>query len=172
MKTIKLCLISCVFLLSSCAGVKFYSDQNLKSETGLIVYPPKPYILETVYRTYPNPDNDSYFNDTINISYIYLADIKNPIYIKQISGIGTSDLQIDQSTGFLKSYNLNVDTKIPETINAITGAVTGVITKNKNMALDNIAPKTVAFFKLYEITLDPNDKTRTILREVKLEDLK
>ncbi|WP_321435904.1 hypothetical protein [uncultured Bacteroides sp.] len=172
MKTINLCFISCAFLLSSCAGVKFYSDQNLKSETGLIVYPPRPYILETVYRTYPNSKDDSYFNDTINVSHIYLADIKNPIYIKQISGIGTSDLQIDQSSGFLKSYGLSIDTKIPETINSISAAATGVLKSVRILEENAKSPRTEAFFKLYEITIDPNDKTRTILREVKIEDLK
>jgi len=157
MKTINLCLVSCAFLISSCAGVKFYSDSNLKrsSESGLVIYSPKPYILKTVYK------------DSAKIAVIYLPDIKCPRYIKFKSGVGTADLKINLTNGYVSTYGLNIDTKIPETITSTVGLISSISELTKEFETEQKDMST-PYFQLYEIAVDPSDKTTIILKEVEL----
>jgi len=134
MKTVKIALLGLFCLLNSCASVKFYSDAAVKNETGIKVYTSKPYLL--VEYNIPISSDASKKGKTISsdsltvkTTMVYLPDMGNPQYIKFRSGIGSSDLKLSLSNSVLTSYGLTADTKIPDTITALTGLVTGVITK-------------------------------------------
>ncbi len=116
-----LMLAMTLFCLHGCATVKFYQDKDLKVETGIEFYGPKPYLL--VER---NPAKGVSIKTTI----IYLPDLKNPKFAKIKPGIGSTDLQLDLKNGIINSYGITADTKVPETITSIAGllsATTGLL---------------------------------------------
>ena len=160
MKKIIISLFGCLFLFSNCSTVKFYNDSTLKTETGIKVYSAKPYLLVTS------------INDSLSTKIVYLPDLTNPQYIKLKSGLGTSNLSLTLTNGILTSYGLSTDTKIPETITAATGLLTGVAsilkenTKNDKHPLNPINTKLQ--FKLYEFILDKDNTV--ILKKVEIID--
>ena len=132
-------------LLSSCATVKFYSDGELKKETGLRVYSPKPFLLVEYDAT-----------KTVNLktSIVYLPDFSDPQYIRIRPGIGSANLKLELTNGMLTAYGLTTDTKIPETL----GKVTDLLTKSTSAVTDAIRSKTFPepgqpAFELYQIIL-------------------
>jgi hypothetical protein len=166
MKTIKISLLGCIFLLSSCSTVQFYSDSNLSKKTGLKVYSAKPYLLVEYAKKDAAKDNkkgktpneDTPGNMT---SIIYLPDIGKPQYIKLKAGLGSSDLQVALTDGMVTSYGLKSDSKIPETITSIGGILTGLkalIAKSDSLAAEKSNLKEVEkpIFDLYEILMDDN----------------
>jgi hypothetical protein len=190
---ISIYLMGLLFLLGSCANVKFYSaslnsDGSIKNlnKTGLRVYTAKPYLL-VEYNTPPDKDTASKADpkaakdkaakiDTLMVktSIIYLPDLQNPQYIKLTPGLGSSDLKIALANGILTSYGLTTDTKIPETITAVTGLVTGLASAAGKMAVtkevntSSVKPKEKKpSFELYEICFDAGCNC-TVLKPVKL----
>lgn len=103
------------FALTGCAGVNFYSDVGLKTKTGIPIYAPKPYLL--VARTGAK-------DKPVDISIIYLTDTKKVIYAEPKSGFGSSNLTLALANGQMTSFGQQTDTKIPELITALGGAVT------------------------------------------------
>jgi hypothetical protein len=103
-------------LFTGCAGVKIYSDKELKNETGLKYYHSKPFLL--VER---NPAKDVALKSTI----IYLPDMANPYYAKMIRGMGSNDLKLAFESGSISSYGVVTDSKVPETISSLASLVTG-----------------------------------------------
>ena len=130
MKTLKISLLCCLLLLCSCASVKFYSDESLKNKTGIKVYSSKPYLLVE----YANVANKKGPKDSLisKTTLLYLPDLKNPQYIKVKPGMGSSNLTLQLENTILKSYGLQTDTKIPETLNSMTGLITGLTTSVKS----------------------------------------
>ncbi len=182
MKIFKISLLACIFLLSSsCATVKFY-DSSSKKETGIKVYSAKPYIL-VEYTKIPSaqgpkksktPSEDSL---TIKTSIIYLPDLVNPQYIKIKPGIGSNDLKLTMTDGILTSYGLTTNTKIPETITAATGLLTGLTSAVSSLAttskgiVRNIETLTTEKvekpdFELYEFIIDNDNSIK--LRKVEI----
>lgn len=151
MKKVIISFLGYIFLLSSCSTVKFYSDSTLKTETGIKVYSAKPYLLVTPAK------------DSLTAKVIYLPDLANPQYVKVRSGIGTNNLNLTLSNGILTSYGLSTDTKIPETITAATGLVTGLTSAVKELiTTDRLSGTQTAKktdFELYEFILDKKDNT-------------
>jgi hypothetical protein len=145
-------LFGCIFLLSSCSAVKFYSDSTLKTETGIKIYTAKPYILVTQVK------------DSTTAKVIYLPDLINPQYVKLKSGIGTSNLSLTLANGILTSYGLSTDTKIPETITSATGLLTELVTAIKgDTIVDKNASKPVIKrpdFELYEFIPDKDNTVK------------
>lgn len=105
------------FLFSACAGVKLYKEENFTNRTGLKFYYPKPYLL--VER---NGAKDVPLKTTI----IYLPDLANPVYAKVMNGFGANEFSLALANGALSSYGVKTDSKIPETIAAAGGVLTGV----------------------------------------------
>lgn len=116
MRKILLPLLIITHVLSSCAAVKFYSDKTLTTKTGLEFFAPKPYLVVE-----KNPSKDVVIKTTV----IYLPDKNNPKYAEITPGLGSSDLKLALENGMITSYGISSDAKIPETISAITGLVTG-----------------------------------------------
>lgn len=105
-------------ILSNCAGVKVYSDPNLKHKAAIKVYLPKPFLL--VER---NPTKDVAFKANI----IFLPDLAEPVYIMAKNGLGTSNLTLNLEKGYLSQYGAVTDSKIPETITAVSGLATALM---------------------------------------------
>ena len=119
MKTILVFCTLSLFLFSGCAGVKLYTDPSFSKdkETGLKFYYPKPYLL--VER---NGAKDVPLKTTL----LFLPDLSNPVYVKMIRGMGSNEFSIALANGALSTYGLKTDTKVPETIGAVGGLLTGV----------------------------------------------
>jgi len=159
MKKTIISFLGCIFLLSSCSTVKFYSDSTLKTETGIKVYSAKPYLLFTSVK------------DSLTAKVIYLPDLANPQYVKLKSGLGTSNLSLTLANGILTSYGLSTDTKIPETITAATGLITELATVLKgDTKNDKPSPKPTiknTVFELYEFILDKDNTVKLHKVEIK-----
>lgn len=125
MKTNLLTILTFTLILSGCATVKFYSNKNLTEEAGIEFYSPKPYLIVE-----KNPAKDV----SLKMSIVYLPDFDNPKYAKLKPGFGTSDLKLSLENGIITSYGITSDSKIPETITAISGLVSGVGTSYKSIA--------------------------------------
>jgi hypothetical protein len=124
MKT-KISIVVTIALLSSgCAAVRFYNDSGLTSETGIEFFSPKPYLLVEM-----SPAKDVAIKTTI----FYLPDRGNPHYAKLKPGFGTSDLKLSLENGILTSVGLNSDSKIPESVTALSGIISGVGTSFKSI---------------------------------------
>lgn len=125
MKTNLLTILTLTVILSGCATVKFYSDKELTKESGIEFYSPKPYLIVE-----KNPAKDV----SMKMSIVYLPDFNNPKYAKLKPGFGSSDLKLSLENGIITSYGITSDSKIPETITAIGGLVSGIGTSYKSLA--------------------------------------
>lgn len=114
-KLLSLCLLAGI-LFSGCAGVKLYKEETFKNQTGLKFYYPKPYLL--VER---NGAKDVPLKTTL----LFLPDLANPVYAKIIRGMGSNAFSIALANGSLSTYGITTDSKIPETIAAAGGLLTG-----------------------------------------------
>ncbi|PHR94011.1 MAG: hypothetical protein COA80_12920 [Leeuwenhoekiella sp.] len=114
-----------LLIFSSCATVKFYNDANLTQESGIEFYQPKPYLL--VER---KPSKDV----ALKSSIIYLPDLTKPKYAKLKAGFGSNDLKLSLSNGIITSYGITTDSKVPETITALTGVLSATGTTYKSFA--------------------------------------
>jgi hypothetical protein len=134
-----------VLLLAGCASVKFFDDQGLKSETGLRVYSPKPYLLVEYQTTKTG---------SVKTSIVYLPDRTSPQYIKIKPGIGSAALKLELANGILTSYGLTTDTKVPETL----GKITDLLTKSTTSIADITRSKAEGepdplVYELFEIVI-------------------
>lgn len=137
--------IGLILILSGCATVRFYSDESLTQETGLRVYTPKPYLLVEYRHTK---------TESVRTTIVYLPDLAKPQYIKPRPGIGSNALKVEISNGFLTSYGLTTDTKMPETL----GKITDLLTKSTTSITEITRNKTegdqdLPVFELYEIVI-------------------
>jgi len=138
-------VIGLPIFVSSCATVKFYNDESLKNETGLRVYTPKPFLLVEYRHTQ---------TESVRTTIVYLPDLTRPQYIRQKSGIGSNALKLDITNGFLTSYGLTTDSKMPETLGKITDLLTrstaAITDLTRNKADDKPDQPN---FELYEIVI-------------------
>jgi hypothetical protein len=140
-----LLLTGAMALMTSCATVKFYNDEALKNETGLRVYSPKPFLLVEYRHTK---------TESVRSTIIYLPDLTKPQYIKPKPGIGSSALKLEITNGFLTSYGLTTDSKVPETLGKITDLLTSSATTITDIArgkTDTVTDDPI--FELYEIVI-------------------
>jgi hypothetical protein len=146
-------VIFAVLFATSCASVKFYTDESLKKETGLCVYPPKPYLLV-----------EHGTSKTVNLkaTIVYLPDLTEPRFLRFRPGIGSSSVKVELEDGMLKSYGLTTDTKVPETIDKLSSlfsrsaSAIGDLTNNKTAEASESSD-----FELYEIVME-GGKTRLV----------
>jgi hypothetical protein len=111
--------------LHGCAGVTFYSDATLKTQTGIPIYAPKPYLL--VARTGAK-------DKPVEVSIVYLNDPQKVIYADPRSGFGSANLTLALSNGQMTSFGQQTDTKIPELITSLGGLITSRATASKTEA--------------------------------------
>ena len=151
-----LILFVSIVVFSGCASVKFYSDQDLKKETGLRYYTLKPYLLVEFKAEKDN---------TVRTSIIYLPDLANPQYVKTTPGLGSNELEITFANGAIASYGLVSESQIPETLEAFAAMLSKsayaaqTFTGEGKLQVD----ESEIYFRLYEILTGPDG---TELKEI------
>jgi hypothetical protein len=115
----ELCVCSCVSLLlgivaifTGCAHISFHDPANPSGDVGVEYYKPKFYLLIT-------KNKDGTKADTLT-----LPNLTRPRYALLHLGYGSSNLSLKLSNGVLTDVGQTVDTKIPETITALSGLAT------------------------------------------------
>lgn len=142
-----------VFLMTGCAGVEItkITPKNADKE-GIRFYRPWPYLLVA---------EDA--NGKFQTQNIYLPKTNEEYVISVKSGIGTSDVSVTLANGWqLTQYGEKRDSKIPETIGAITGAAT-VLEKTFEMLQAQAPPPSLAA-GLYRYEFDDNGIVRGLTR--------
>jgi len=130
--------------LTACASVEFYSDADLKTETGLRFYTLKPYML-VEYKA----DKDN----TVKTTVVYLPDIANPQYLLLKSGIGSREIKMAFTNSALTSYGIVTESEFPE----LFESVASMLSKSAYAAqgFTGAAPGeqdfSATYFRLYEI---------------------
>jgi hypothetical protein len=125
MRSVRAILLLAALPLAACSSIQTYTDPGLTDETGILYYPPKPYLLvaRTGAKDKPN-----------DVQVIYLPDLSQPRYAKMKGGFGSSKLGLTFSNGVLVSANQESDLKIAETISALAGVPTSLATASKTRA--------------------------------------
>src|SRR5688500_14825571 len=99
--------------LAGCARLQFYKTEDLRgNETGIKFYTLKPYLL--VART-GNKEKP------VEVSVIFLPDLKNPLYASPRSGFGSSNLTLSLANGVITAMGQQTDTKVPELLSSFGG---------------------------------------------------
>ena len=149
MKNAFLKLISGVFILAfaGCTPVKFYSNSELTKKSGLKYYTVKPYL---------QVERDPVNNSIIKATILYLPDLENPQYIAMKDGIGSRKLDLKLTDGSINTFGLDTDTKIAETITALTGLVSKTATAITDLSTLKGVPPAAApspITELYDIIM-------------------
>ena len=149
MKNAFLKLISGVFILAivGCTPVKFYSNSELTKKSGLKYYTVKPYL---------QVERDPVNNSIIKATILYLPDLENPQYIAMKDGIGSRKLDLKLTDGSINTFGLDTDTKIAETIAALTGLVSKTATAITDLStLKGVPPPAapIPITELYDIIM-------------------
>lgn len=146
MKTIVILLsLFFLWLFSSCAGVKIYSDPELTKPSAIKFHYPKPFLLV---------EKNANANGGKKASIVYLPDLSEAFYAKTKAGFGQSDLKMVFENGSLASYGIGTDAKIPETIAALSAALnTGLSQLPKFNADDKPLKNSELDFELYAIQI-------------------
>ena len=115
----ELCVCSCVSLLlgiaaifTGCAHISFHDPANPNADVGVEYYKPKFYLLVTKNK------------DGTKADMLTLPDLTQPRYALLHPGYGSSNLSLKLSNGVLTDVGQTVDTKIPETITALSSLAT------------------------------------------------
>lgn len=146
MKTIVILLsLFFLFLFSSCAGVKIYSDPELTRPSAIRFHYPKPFLLV---------EKNANANGGKKASIVYLPDLSEAFYAKTKSGFGQSDLKMVFENGSLASYGIGTDAKIPETIAALSAALNTGLNQLLKLNAEDKTPKLgEPDFELYAIMM-------------------
>lgn len=136
-------ILAGLLLVSGCASVNFYSDPELKNETGLRYYTLKPYLLVEFMAEKDN---------TVKTTVIYLPDIENPQYMVLRPGIGSNNLKMDFANSALQSYGIVSESQFPATVEALAA----MLSKSAYAAQTFTRPEATdkeggTAFRLYEI---------------------
>lgn len=130
--------------LSGCATVKFYSDPDLKKETGLRYYTLKPYLL-VEYKA--EKDN------TVKTTVVHLPDLSNPQFLKARTGIGKNDIKLTFTNSGLASYGAVSQSQIPELMEAFANILSKSAYAAQAFTGSGLPASndSTNYFKLYEI---------------------
>ena len=104
-------LLGIVAIFTGCVHISFHDPANPSGDVGVEYYKPKFYLLIT--------KKDGTKADTLT-----LPDLTRPSYALLHSGYGSSNLSLTLSNGGLTDVGQTVDTKIAETITALSGLAT------------------------------------------------
>jgi hypothetical protein len=100
-----------VFLVTGCAAVDFDANEaDKEKKKGLVYYEPKPYLLHTV-------------TDKCVSSVTVVSIPAQQRRMKFKSGYGAATLSASFSNGVITAVGQATDTKVPETIAAVAGAL-------------------------------------------------
>jgi len=141
---ILLLLFGSIIISTGCATVKFYSDPDLKNETGLRYYTLKPYLL-VEYRA--EKDNN------VKTSVVYLPDLANPQYLEFKTGIGSNDIKLTFTNSSLTSYGVVSESMFSETLEAVAAMLSKSAYAAQAFTGTGMSDtdESGTYFKIYEI---------------------
>ena len=108
-------VVAAAWLLAGCAGVTI-TEADGKTETALTVRLPETYLLVTFPADLDKPAT----------AQIVVLPTGRELRLKPHSGIGSANLQFVLTNGALSSWGVTTDSKVPETITAVTGLLAQV----------------------------------------------
>jgi hypothetical protein len=136
-------------------AVGVFKDDGLSQKTGLRVYGAKPYLLVARTEAKDKP---------VEVSVVYLPDLANPQYIKQTSGLGSSDLKLTLSNGMITSFGSNIDQALAESLKSLGSLLSGgAEAMGKLLKTPSAGEPSEAMFDLYEIVIEAH---QTVLKKV------
>lgn len=122
-------LILCCAIFSACANVEIIGVTDSTYKDGLRFYRPEPYLLVT-------KDKD----EKLQTSVIYLPNKTQEYALRTVLGIGAIEMNATLTDGWnLTVIGAKIDSKVPETITALAGALTaagGVGVARRTLTLD------------------------------------
>ena len=107
-------ILSCSSAGCGCAYVGVYNDEKLTQKSAMKYYDGLPCLLVT--KVLGN-------NSSIKVDLVSLPDLEHPHYVHYHPGLGTVKMDLKTSNGVVTSYTQDVDTKVPDTINAVSGLI-------------------------------------------------
>lgn len=107
--------LTSLFLLSACSSVTF-EDPKTGEEVGFEYFPPKPYLVIS--------ENEK---GERSVALISLPDVSSPRQVKHEGGWGTLEFNFTVSNGMIVAFGQKVDSKGPETIDAVSGGLTSIV---------------------------------------------
>lgn len=129
----RLLLVAAPFILSGCAGIQFGRGVG---DDAFTYYEPQPYLSV-------KQGTDC----TYSVEVISLPGKKRSLKLK--SGLGSAKLSVKTANGIITEIGQETDTKVPETITALTGLAKQIGVGAAAAAPGVTCPATVS---LYEIT--------------------
>ena len=161
MKTIiYLILILSSASLTNCASIEYINEDGSTSR-GIKTYPTKPYLLVEKSAIVKEKGSESVIEKQIKVTLVSLPDLENPVYIKEKSGLGNTELNITLENGIITTYGSKSDSKIPETITSVAGLLTSVAGFSTKLDTEEELPS----FTLFELIMINN---KLELEEVKI----
>jgi len=127
-------MIGLLFLLTcGCAHVTFHPSKDggdspdTGRESGVKFYTPKPYVLVG-----PSGNKDV----PLKVELVYLPDLEHPTYAIFHPGLGSAKQTLNiAANGTLASFNQEMDSKVPETMNAVGSMVSSLATGLKTAGI-------------------------------------
>jgi hypothetical protein len=161
-------LVCATLAFTACAHTSFYSDPELKQETGFRYYTAKPYVLVSHTGATEKPTE---------VSIVYLPDMEHPQFAVSKAGWGSSEFSISVSNGIATEVGQKMNSMGPETLAALGGIATSIgdlakalaeaaRTRRATEGTEPLQPETPApTFELYEVRLK-NGKTTLVRVDV------
>lgn len=144
-------------LLGSCTPVKFYSDPEMKSPTGLKLYTAKPFLLA---------EREAESGRLVKSTVIYLPDLSHPQYMAVKNAPGSSKTDLKLSDGILTAFGFEYEQMLPESVEAVAALLSktaGAVEDLNGLKGTNGLRATANTVQLYEIVIEPES---TWLREI------
>ncbi len=148
-----------MFIISSCAPVKFYSNNGLTEKTGLKYYTVKPFL---------HVEREAETNRIVKASVVYLPDLSNPQYMVMHDGLNSRKVNLKFTDGAINTFGYASVSKVDSSVEALAA----LLSKTANAAEDLSAIKSMQPVKapsntveLYEIVFGSE---KTILRKVEI----
>jgi len=133
--------------LSGCSPVKFYSNSGLTESSGLKYFTVKPYLMV---------EKEAVSNNVVKVSVIYMPDLENPQYMVVKDGPGARKVDLKLTDGSISTLGLSTDTKIAESIEALSALISKSASAIDDLAnLKGLPPSASASIvtELYEVTM-------------------
>jgi hypothetical protein len=155
MSIARIAAVACIALATAgCAGFEFYQDAALKgTETGIPIYPAKPYLLVAHTGDPTKP---------VDVSVQYIPDFSKPVYAKARSGWGSSNLTMTFNNGIMTQFGQQVDANTAGIVSSLGTLATSVGGLKSTQGVKGRDGQTLEF-SLYEID---NSGGTTVLRPV------
>ena len=161
MKSSNYALISglVMLLITSCAPVKFYSDEGLSEKSGLKYYTVKPFL---------HVERDAETNRIVKANVVYLPDLAHPQFMVIQDGLNSRRLNLKFTDGAINTFGYASVSKVDSSVDALAS----LITKSTDAAAELTAIKSVQPVKapsntveLYEIVFGTE---KTTLKKVEI----